>query len=74
MVTAAVDTSQPGGVGGNACTVVNVPATGSLTIATRIVLSTGWHLVISSQTQNQQFQATIFGYERAVEDVGELQP
>jgi len=72
MVTAAI-TNQPAGFG-PAFATAEVPGSGSLVVPLRVVLSTGWALVISSQTQNQQFQATVSGYERAVEDIGELQP
>jgi len=73
MVSAAIDTSQPTQLGPSFATMM-VPVGNTLIVPLRIVLSTGWALVISSGIQNQQFQATILGYERAVEDNSELQP
>jgi len=71
MVTAAVE-NQPAPLG-PAFGTVEVPGSNSLLVPLRIVLSTGWAFVVSSGTQNQQFQATFLGYERAVEDISELQ-
>jgi len=72
MATGAVDTTQAAPL---APAVMNfaVPATGTLIVPCRIVLSTGWAVVFSGGVQNTAVSVSFQGYERAVEDVGELQ-
>ncbi len=73
MVTGAVDTTQPGPLA-PAVIHFGIPATGSVIVPCRVVLSTGWALVLSGGIQNTAVSVSFQGYERAVEDIGELQP
>jgi len=70
MLTGTVDVN-PAPLGPSFCN-FGVPATGFAVVPCRVVLSTGWALVFSGGVQNVQVSATFLGYERAVEDAGEL--